>query len=214
MIKFYCGECGHRLAVQKRQLKGLIVCPDCGGTTHPLAEQILRRRGAAIGQVRPRLRPMHICANCGGMIGRLQQLHLWENQVVCDACQRKLSGEAAPELQSQRSATVVRVSRRALPAPLGEAEASDSPLVQQLARSFRGGMFGALVGLTVAGAALYGALNLLKDAAGLITGLAFGALALLSIYAALRMTILARKGIPPSSVSRLSRRVTTSRVEL
>lgn len=206
MIKFRCGECGHRLAVQKRQLKGLIVCPDCGGTTHPLAEQVLRCRASATGPTGPRPRPMHICANCGGMIGRLQQLHLWENQVVCGQCQRKLSAEAGSELQTQRATTAVTVSRRALPAPVEEPPLSDSPLVQQLARSFRGGLFGALVGLSVAGAALYGTLNLLKDAAGLITGLAFGGLALLSIYAALRMTILSRKWTPPPSVSRIVRR--------
>lgn len=64
-------------------------------------------------------------------------------------------------------------------------------------------MFGALIGLCVAGAALYGALNLLKDVAGLVTGLAFGGLALLAIYLILRATVISRKSAttrPPARI--------------
>jgi len=193
MIRFRCGECGHRLAVQRRQLSRLIVCPDCGGTTHPMAEQVLKRRAAATRHLAPRPLPTHVCANCARAIGRLQQLHLWDNHVVCGECQRKLVAESTARSRPLGAITNVTVARRALPAPTGDAVLSDSPLIHQLARSFRGGMFGALVGLAVAGAALYGALNLLKDAAGLITGLAFGALALLTIYLVMRATVVRRR---------------------
>jgi hypothetical protein len=72
------------------------------------------------------------------------------------------------------------------------------PVVQTLTRPFRGGLFGAMVGLCVAAAALYGAMSLLREVAGIITGLAIGGLALLIIYFGVRSLVLARREEPES----------------
>lgn len=128
------------------------------------------------------------------MIGRLQKLHLWDNHVVCHECHRRLSGESAVVATATDARSVsVSVARRPLQTQLIEDNGSGDPVLQTLTRPFRGGLFGALVGLCVAGAALYGATSLLKDVAGIVTGLAIGGLALLLIYIALRTTIIARR---------------------
>jgi hypothetical protein len=36
------------------------------------------------------------CANCDEAIGRLEPAHLWDDQVVCARCYRKLKGAASP----------------------------------------------------------------------------------------------------------------------
>lgn len=183
MIQFRCGQCGHRIAIHKRQLGSMIVCPDCATATHPIAEQVARSR--AIIKSGPTAAPVpnHACANCAHPIGRLQKLHLWENHIVCGECHRKLSAETAPV----HAVTVSRVAPRAI------ASQNEDPVLQSLTKPFRGGLFGALVGLCVAAAALYGAMSLLKDVAGIVTGLAIGGLALLTIYLAVRASIAARR---------------------
>lgn len=40
MVRFTCIHCRGRIAVQNRQLGRLARCPECGGITHPLAEQL------------------------------------------------------------------------------------------------------------------------------------------------------------------------------
>ena len=203
MIKFHCGQCGHRIAIQKRQLGKRIVCPDCGDDTHPVAEQVIKRRAVAAKKARVETAGAPpACANCAQVIGRLQKLHLWENKVVCGECHRKLSIEHQPDnrLSTQAVVTPVAVTRsRPIRRPQDEAD----PLVQNLIRPFRGGLFGALVGLCVAGAALYGTLSLLRDVAGLITGLAIGGIALLLIYLLLRTML----GVNRAASSTPARRI-------
>jgi len=191
MIQFQCGQCGQRIAIHKRNLGTAVVCPDCGGTTNPIAEQIIKRRAAAARRIVVRApAPLHVCANCNECIGRLQKLHLWENRNVCAACHRRLSEEQRPASSAVSTVAVRRVPRQEAP------ERTQSPvdhLMPAMIRPFRGGLFGALVGLSVAGAALYGALTLLQSVAGLITGLAIGGLALLMIYLGLRFVIASRR---------------------
>ena len=183
MIRFRCGHCGHRISVAKRHLGKLVRCPECGGTTHPLAGQVAAKQA-------PAPQRSYCCANCGQAIGKLQKLHLWSNRVVCDACHRKLSSEASPPAApALTKVSAVRTER---------ADHADTD-VQMLTRPFRGGLFGAMVGLCVAAAAMYGALSLLKDVAGLIAGLAFGGLALCGIYLGVRILLSSRRPTAPSN---------------
>lgn len=181
MIKFQCGHCGHRIAIARRHLGKLVGCPECGQVTHPLDEHLVNGRAKSRAA-------SHCCANCGQTIGKLQKLHLWENKIVCGACQKKLAAEVVPA-PVQVVATVAprAVARRELTSNL-PAETD----LHMLARPFRGGLFGAMVGLCVAGAAMYGALSLLKEVAGLIMGLAFGGLALVGIYLGVRIALASR----------------------
>jgi predicted RNA-binding Zn-ribbon protein involved in translation (DUF1610 family) len=192
MIKFHCGQCGHRIAIQKRQLGAIIVCPDCGDNTHPVAEQVIKRRAAVAKKttVETPATP-HACANCTQPIGKLQKLHLWDNRVICAQCHATLSRENSAQVRSAPATEIVPVTARRRSDARTVIDDAD-PVVQHLARPFRGGLFGALVGLCVAGAALYGTLSLLRDVAGIITGLAIGGLALLLIYVLLRVSMNAR----------------------
>lgn len=194
MIKFRCGQCGQRIAVHKRQMNAVVVCPDCQAVTHPMAEQVLERRAALAITALKAGGTSHTCANCTHPIGKLQKLHLWDNKVVCGTCHQKLSAEnTAPALAVPVTpVTVTRRNRqRALDGPVSDP--SFDPVVQTLTRPFRGGLFGAMVGLCVAAAALYGAMSLLREVAGVVTGLAIGGLALLVIYMGVRSFLIARR---------------------
>lgn len=197
MIKFRCGQCGQRIAVPKRQMNAVVVCPDCEAVTHPMAEQVLQRRAALAITALKSGGTSHACANCTQPIGKLQKLHLWDNKVVCGTCHQKLSAEnTAPVLAAPAtSVTVTRRSRqRSIDGPVSDP--SLDPMVQTLTRPFRGGLFGAMVGLCVAAAALYGAMSLLREVAGIVTGLAIGGLALLVIYMGVRSFLLSRRDEP------------------
>ena len=185
MIKFQCGHCGHRIAIARRHLGKLVGCPDCGLVTHPLDEHLIKGRAKSPAA-------SHCCANCGQTIDRLQKLHLWENKIVCGACQKKLAAEAAPAPVQVVATVAPRAVARREPASIAQADAD----LHMLARPFRGGLFGAMVGLCVAGAAMYGALSLLKEVAGLIMGLAFGGLALVGIYLGVRIALASRTTEP------------------
>lgn len=197
MIKFRCGQCGNRIAVHKRRMNTVIHCPDCAAVTHPIAEQVIERRAAlALSGLKAAGTP-HACANCAHPIGKLQKLHLWENKVVCGGCHQKLSAENTPALLPG-PVTPVAVVRRQRARSIEDADPALDPVVQTLTRPFRGGLFGAMVGLCVAAAALYGAMSLLREVAGIITGLAIGGLALLIIYFGVRSLVLARREEPES----------------
>lgn len=201
MIKFRCGQCGNRIAVPKRSLNGVIHCPDCSAVTHPIAEQVIQRRAALAITTLKAQAASHTCANCTHPIGQLQKLHLWENRIVCAECHRKLSLEHTPPPSATTTAlaapvTSVAVTRRERSRAVDGPDALFDPVSQSLTRPFRGGLFGALVGLCVAAAALYGAMSLLREVAGIVTGLAIGGLALLFIYVAVRSTLAPRREEP------------------
>lgn len=201
MIKFRCGQCGNRIAVHKRRMNAVILCPDCAAVTHPIAEQVIERRAALALTGLKAAGTSHACANCAHPIGKLQQLHLWENKIVCGGCHQKLSAENTPALLPAPP-TPVTVTRRDGRRAINDPDPSLDPVIQTLTRPFRGGLFGALVGLCVAGAALYGAMSLLREVAGIITGLAIGGLALLFIYVGVRSLLLTRRDEPQSRPAR------------
>ena len=207
MIKFRCGQCGNRIAVHKRRLNQVILCPDCSAVTHPIAEQVIERRAALALTALKGQSTAHACANCSHPIGKLQKLHLWDNKVVCGPCHRKLAAEHTPAPATTAivpaSTTPVAVSRRERRrTAIDDHDANFDLVVQTLTRPFRGGMFGALVGLCVSAAALYGAMSLLREVAGIVTGLAIGGLALLFIYVAVRSTLAARREEPDARAVR------------
>jgi hypothetical protein len=98
----------------------LVNCPECGGVTHPFAEQLVagttaepsaakanvtadapsprgrqEKAAAAAHQVRH-------CDNCGRLIGRLEQSHVWQGNLVCDDCHGHLPYEEAPAAKVAR----------------------------------------------------------------------------------------------------------------
>ena len=194
MIKFRCGHCGDRIAVAPVHLGKLARCPQCAGMTHPLDEHLTRDRAGALPAA-------HCCGNCGKTIGKLQKLHLWENRIVCGACQKMLAAEAAPAPVP----VIATVAARAQARNEATSITHNEPELHAFARPFRGGLFGAMVGLCVAGAAMYGALTLLKEVAGLISGLAFGGLALVGIYLGVRIALTSRTSAPYAPPARQPR---------
>jgi DNA-directed RNA polymerase subunit RPC12/RpoP len=146
MTTFRCGGCGARIAVHDRHLGRLMVCPDCGDSTHPVAIQLQEKRivpaaaeaqalaggaGAlaamapfrltAAGATGVRFPPVQKCANCGQAIGRLQQILRWEHHVVCMWCHRALSAESA-ELDAAAEAEAAQAARvtEILPEPVDD----------------------------------------------------------------------------------------------
>jgi predicted RNA-binding Zn-ribbon protein involved in translation (DUF1610 family) len=185
MLKFRCQHCGQRIAVPARHLGKLVLCSECGEQTHPLAAQLVKKAApAAAGRAARGSQPVPAggCANCGGIIGRLQSSHEWESQRVCGACYHVLSGESsrlrvAPAMQHPAPALVTRVASSVAP-ELGTA------LLTARERVAR-----AVVVFVVGAVALYGALTLLRDIAGLIAVAAVAVLALLALYAIFRARV-------------------------
>jgi hypothetical protein len=186
MLKFRCQHCGQRIAVPARHLGKLVLCSECGEQTHPLAEQ-LAKKAAPAGAWRTARGSQPVpaggCANCGGIIGRLQSTHEWESQRVCGACYHVLSGESsrlrAPSAaQHPAAAVVTRVASAVAPASV------TSTFMTARERVIR-----ALVVFVVGAVALYGALTLLRDIAGLIAVAAVAVLALLALYAIFRVRV-------------------------
>ena len=185
MLKFRCQHCGQRIAVPKSHLNRLVTCAECGRQTHPLAEQIVGATSAPRQAPVPEVAPHAKCDNCGAAIGRLQSSHPWQGHVVCGACHARLLGDsgtlpvAAPVASSQ---LVTRVTREP---PVEGAK----PLALELREKILRG----LLVFVVASVALYGALTLLRDVAGLIAVAAVAVLALLALYALFRGTLAARR---------------------
>ena len=192
MLKFRCQHCGQRIAVPARHLGKLVTCAECGQATHPLAEQ-LAKAGAAAAPVEtapPAVAtalppPAAPCGNCGQPIGALQSSHSWLGQRVCTPCHHALSAESShPGPGRATPALVTRVAAPTAAVAAAPAEPTTLPLRERVART--GVIF--IVGVV----ALYGALTLLRDIAGLIAVAAVAILALLALYAVFRGKLGAR----------------------
>jgi hypothetical protein len=184
MLKFRCQHCGQRIAVPARHLGKLVTCAECGQATHPLAEQIVAKQPAAARPPAavPVGAPSHsadACANCGKAVGRLQVSLQWDGQRVCGACYHVLSAESSLGGHRPTAVAATRVSPvPAVVAPLASPAAGPVALREQVVRG--------LVVFIVGVVALYGALTLLRDLAGLIAVTAVAVLALLALYAIFR----------------------------
>lgn len=188
MLKFRCQHCGQRIAVPARHLGKLVTCAECGRQTHPLAQEIVRAREAATATsgggaaptvaeaMRPPAAAVQPCANCGQTLGRLQASHLWESQRVCGACYHVLSAESST---GKRPAPVLATRVRPVDATQVTSDA-------RTARGLRERLVRGLVVFILGVVALYGALTLLRDLAGLLAVAAIAVLALLALYGVFR----------------------------
>lgn len=192
MKKFVCGHCSARIAVTPRNLGKLVVCPECGKTTHPLAADIL----ASARDGPPAQRALSAdpvgrkCENCGRTIGRLEKLQVWENHLVCDGCHAQLMPAQPP---GKKETVVIATSAgpaTLLPARVEATDPGDGMIPLRVAAKrvalnpFTFPMLPARQRLTVllivasiTGAALYGALTLLRDLAGALATVAIVLLA-------------------------------------
>ena len=210
MLKFRCQHCGQRIAVPARHLGKLVTCAECGLPTHPLAREIVGThaapaKAAAAPSVSAAPHPPAAtantpCANCGVAVGRLQASHLWEDQRVCGPCYHVLSAESS--LGGLRAAPVVATRVRA------DGRVDDSMVAPPLpaAPGLREQMVRGLMVFVVGVVALYGALTLLRDLAGLIAVTAVSVLALLALYGVFRSRWSGRlkRSAPPSDAAFLA----------
>jgi hypothetical protein len=184
MLKFRCQHCGQRIAVPARHLGKLVTCAECGQVTHPLAEQLVRAKQSGAPAPAPApLAPVPApppaaaqCANCGKPLGNLQACATWAAQRVCMPCYHVLSSESS-------------VAGRASPVTVSRVAPAAGPATSL---SLRDRVTRALVVLVVAAVALYGAMTLLRDIAGLVATAAVAVLALLALYAVFRSRLGAR----------------------
>ena len=212
MKKFTCGHCGGRIAVTPRNLGKLVLCPECGKATHPLAADILAAAGdgtAKSGPPTPTLSAelfQRSCENCGRQIGRLEPLQVWDNHLVCPDCHDKLampkpvpksaktrSGrvklESLPAVIESSAAVPVIVERAQLPpaqspitgvsidtaamrVAVGRVATAASAVASLPPLQLKHRLLILLAVICCAGVAIYGALTLLRDLAGLITTIA------------------------------------------
>lgn len=179
MLKFRCQHCGQRIAVPARHLGKLVTCAECGAPTHPLAEQIVAKQPAAPQVPAAPSHAAGACANCGTTVGRLQASLQWEGQRVCGACYHVLSAESSLGGHRPTAVAASRVkTETTIAAPLPSTVPGPVTLREQVVRG--------LVVFIVGVVALYGALTLLRDLAGLIAVTAVAMLALLALYAVFR----------------------------
>lgn len=217
MLKFRCQHCGQRIAVPARHLGKLVTCAECGAQTHPLAEQIVKTKAAAPQTPAARsfadapsasiptatTSSRSPCGNCGRPVGRLQTSHPWNGERVCDPCHHLLTAESS--LGGVRAATVLATRvRPALPADPAAGEPRTSVPLGLREQVVRG-----LVVFIVGVVALYGALTLLRDLAGLIAVTAVAVLALVALYAVFRSRWVGRfrQAAPHSDATLLPARV-------
>jgi predicted RNA-binding Zn-ribbon protein involved in translation (DUF1610 family) len=120
MLKFKCSHCGGRLALHPRHLGRLARCPECGGVTHPMAQQILARQKPC---------DKIECDNCGHALGKLQKPRRWEKATVCTPCFIALRTEEAERqgLSHTPAAPSARVTVRTVGAPIEQMSTPEFP---------------------------------------------------------------------------------------
>ena len=123
MMKFTCGHCGGRIAIAPKLMGKLVVCPDCGRPTHPLAGDILAAAKSGEPAARSASAPPidRTCENCGRSIGRLETVELWKNHVVCVNCHAQLAPPPEPKEPELDPSPQGDRSVKALPAPAEQA---------------------------------------------------------------------------------------------
>lgn len=239
MKKFTCGHCGGRIAVTPKNLGKLVLCPDCGKPTHPLAGDILAAADIPkSGPPTPTTLSAELlqrsCENCGRGIGRLEPLQVWDNHLVCPECYDKLAPKIEPKAATKPKSSKWRSRGKAdalpalLPAPNVPSTQTTLPVLVERADplattpsqptgvSINAAAMKVAVGrvatvasaaaslpslqfkhrllillgvVCFAGVAIYGALTLLRDLAGLITTLALILLAATAIVALLKTSV-------------------------
>lgn len=69
------------------------------------------------------------CANCGHVIGRLETPHIWQEQVVCAPCHRRLEEERAASDNADAATTAAGIRREAGVADTYPGAAPPAPVV-------------------------------------------------------------------------------------
>ena len=203
MLKFRCQHCGQRIAVPARHLGKLVTCAECGAQTHPLAEQIVvQSRKPEPARPAPTPQPASkaaaiACANCAQPLGRLQATHDWEGENVCAPCYHRLSSESTLPGGGRPATAKPVVATRIQPQPPGRVpeevlSISGSSYSAALPLTLRERVTRGVMVFVVGVVAVYGALTLLRDIAGLIAVAAVAVLALLALYALFRSKVSAR----------------------
>jgi DNA-directed RNA polymerase subunit RPC12/RpoP len=197
-----CPECGkstHPLACEILSATGVAIPSSAQGS------QSAGAGGAAAPSAKADAAPAQVCANCAQPIGKLQKLNLWQNSVVCAACYRRLSKEE-PEAAVATVASRVGASRlkadiagetklparrrkseptaastlvgiaKVLPGLTALAPADDTSL-RTIPMQLRQRALVVLAAVCIGGAAVYGALSLLRDLTGILTSIALVVLA-------------------------------------
>jgi hypothetical protein len=113
----------------------LVVCPDCGKPTHPLASEILAaaKDGPPAGRSLSAEPIERHCENCGRKIGRLESLQVWENHLVCVECHGRLVNVSLSERKSQTSLSAPAAAAASTPAVT-----EDVPVATPKSRKLRG----------------------------------------------------------------------------
>lgn len=236
MKKFTCGHCGGRIAVTPKNLGKLVLCPDCGKPTHPLAGDILAaaeipKSGPPTPTTLSAELLQRSCENCGRAIGRLEPLQVWDNHLVCPECHDKLAPKPAARVEAKPVKSRSRVKTETLPGLLQAPMLPTAPpaalpvIVERAADSSPAQSTGMTIDTTAikvavgrvatvasaaaslpplklkhrllillgvvcfAGVAIYGALTLLRDLAGLITTLALILLAATAVVLLLKTSV-------------------------
>ena len=209
MLKFRCQHCGQRIAVPARHLGKLVTCAECGAQTHPLAEQIVvQSRKPDPAKPKPTRAPAAqaatpACANCAQPLGRLQATHEWEDQKVCAPCYHRLSDESTLSGNARPTKARPVVATRVHPPAPGPAPLlppAGSPYASQHPLGLRERVTRGVMVFVVGAVAVYGALTLLRDIAGLIAVAAVAILALFALYGLFRSKLAARfrtRATPP-----------------
>lgn len=212
----------------------LVVCPDCGKPTHPLASDILAAAKESPAARSPSAEPIdRKCENCGRAIGRLETVQLWQNHVVCNVCHARLVPPPSPEPAAEKK-TKARVTKKALPEPepaenavvvlprdveerslalspaaanaptividrpknipvsvsrMANAEYPPPPQTPFMPPGGQRRLLTLLAIVFVAGAAMYGALTLLRDLMGILTMIAFGLMAIAAGTVAIKLLL-------------------------
>jgi len=190
-----CGQATHPLAVEILSATGVAAPGNAAqGGKSPVAS------GTGTGPATPEAAPAHYCANCTQPIGRLQKLNLWQNSVVCAACYRRLSkegpeaavktvatraGSARPDLdvrgetnlptrrrnKSQPAASALVGIAKILPS-FGPLATPEDAGLRTIPMQLRQRALVVLAAVCIGGAAVYGALSLLRDLTGILTSIA------------------------------------------
>jgi hypothetical protein len=130
----------------------LVNCPECGGVTHPFAEQLVTgsrpadvadapavpAKSGGPGAVGSAHQVRH-CDNCGRLIGRLEESHVWQGNLVCVDCHSHLSPALAVPAKTAKRAAKAKVAPVATSLAAGEVQVLEARRVARAEDSGRGG---------------------------------------------------------------------------
>lgn len=89
-MKIKCPNCMKRLNVPDQYMGGTVKCPACSkpfmAKPNGMLSEARPTKGEPSGTIRTSQPATETCANCGRMIGKLEQARVYEGKVVCVRC--------------------------------------------------------------------------------------------------------------------------------